>query len=171
MRAERPEQDEAGAYYFTYIDQVPDGDILERLEIQAREVPEMLSAIGEDASRHRYAEDKWSIRDVLAHVNDTERVFSFRAFWFARALDRDLPGFEQDAAALAAGADARSWSGHIEEFRAVRQATLALFGSLPAEAWSRRGIADGKPFTVRSLAWITAGHVAHHLRVLRERYL
>jgi hypothetical protein len=171
MRAERPEQDEAGAYYFTYIDQVPDGDILERLEIQAREVPDILSAISEDASRHRYAEDKWSIRDVLAHVNDTERVFSFRAFWFARALDRDLPGFEQDAAALAAGADARSWSGHIEEFRAVRQATLTLFGNLPAEAWSRRGIADGKPFTVRSLAWITAGHVAHHLRVLRERYL
>ena len=98
-------------------------------------------------------------------------MFAFRALWFARALPEPLPSFDQDIAIARAAADERSWSSHIEEFRGVRAATLALFQHLPTEAWARRGVASGNPFTVRALAFITAGHVAHHLRLLRERYL
>jgi hypothetical protein len=108
---------------------------------------------------------------VLSHINDTERLFVFRAFWFARGFDAPLPSFDQDGAVASAGADERSWRSHIEEFRAVRSATSAFFSNLPAEGWSRRGIASGNPFTVRALAFITAGHLAHHVRILRERYL
>ncbi len=106
----------------------------------------------------------------MCHVNDTERLFAFRAFWFARGLDSSLPSFDQDAAVPLAGADARSWASHIEEFQAVRGATLTLFRGLPDDAWARRGIASGNPFTVRALAYICAGHVAHHVGVLKDRY-
>ena len=127
--------------------------------------------ISDERSRHRYAPDKWSIREVLGHINDTERLFAFRAFWFARGLPEPLPSFDQDIAAAHAGADDRSWSAHIDEFRSVRAATLALFQHLPPDAWTRRGVASDMPFTVRALAFIAAGHVAHHARLLRERYL
>ena len=93
-----------------------------------------------------------------------------RAFWFARGFDTPMPSFDQDIAASAAGADERSWSSHIEEFSAVRAATLTFFDNLPADAWGRRGIASENPFTVRALAYIAAGHVTHHTKVLRERY-
>jgi hypothetical protein len=131
----------------------------------------MLEAISEEQSLHRYAPGKWSIREVVAHINDTERLFTFRAFWFARALGEPLPSFDQDIAASHAGADERPWRSHLDEFHAVRAATIALFRNLPAEAWTRRGVASGNPFTVRALAYIAAGHVAHHLRLLREQYL
>jgi hypothetical protein len=125
----------------------------------------------EDQSQVRYASDKWSIRQVLSHINDTERLFVFRALWFARALDEPLPSFDQNVAIASAGADERSWRSHVDEFRAIRTATLSFFRHLPAEAWMRRGTASGNPFTVRALAYITAGHVTHHSRILRERYL
>ena len=94
----------------------------------------------------------------------------FRAFWFARGFDSPLPSFDQNTAMSAADADARSWRSHIDEFRAVRAATLAFFRNLPEEAWTRRGIASDNPFTVRALAYLAAGHVTHHCRILRERY-
>jgi hypothetical protein len=103
-------------------------------------------------------------------VNDTERLFTFRAFWFARGFTSPLPSFEQDVANLAAAADRRSWRGLIEEFSAVRGATIAFYDALPDEAWLRRGIASGNPFTVRALAFLSVGHVSHHLRILRARY-
>ena len=118
----------------------------------------------------RYAPEKWSIRRVLNHVNDTERLFVFRAFWFARGFDSALPAFDQDAGSAAAGADGVSWARHVEEFRAIRAATVSFFGNLPAEAWTRRGIASDNPVSVRALAYITAGHLQHHMAVLRERY-
>jgi len=104
-------------------------------------------------------------------MSDTERVFVFRAFWFAPGFDGPLPSFDQNVAVPAAKADQRSWSSHIKEFQAVRAGTLAFFGDLPGEAWTRRGVASGHPVTVRALAHIAAGHVAHHLKILRERYL
>ena len=104
-------------------------------------------------------------------MNDTERLFVFRALWFARGFDSPLPSFDQNLAVSMAGADDRSWDSHVEEFRAVRVATLAFFQGLPADAWTRRGIASGNPFTVRALAYISAGHAAHHVKILRERYL
>ena len=167
----RPDQSEAAEYYFTYINQVGEGDICVILDEQASETLTMLRSIDDAASRHRYAPDKWSIRQVVSHVNDTERAFVFRALWFARGFDSPLPSFEQDVAIAGAGADERSWSSHVAEFQAVRSATTAFFRNLPAAAWTRSGIASGNPFTVRALAYITAGHVTHHVRVLRERYL
>lgn len=166
-----PERGEAAEYYFTYINQVPAGDIRATLESQRTETIAFLESVSEEQSRHAYEPGKWTIRQVLSHINDTERLFVFRAFWFARGFDTPLPGFDQNVAVAAAGADHRSWRSHIDEFRNVRGATLSCFGNLPAEAWSRRGIASDNPFTVRALAFITAGHVAHHVKILRERYL
>ena len=166
-----PERTEAAEYYFTYIDQVPGGDICDILRAQIPETVPLLKGISEEQSLHRYAPEKWSIRQVVSHLNDTERLFVFRALWFARGFDSPLPSFDQNIAIATAGADDRPWSSHVDEFRVVRSATVAFFQDLPADAWSRRGIASGNPFTVRALAYISAGHLAHHLKILRERYL
>jgi hypothetical protein len=171
VRSSIPDRTEAAEYYFTYIDQVGSGDICEILRAQQPETIAFLQSIGDEQSLHRYAPDKWSIRQVLSHINDTERVFVFRALWFARGFDSPLPSFDQDVAVSGADADKGSWSSHIDEFRAVREATLAFFETLSDQAWERRGIASGNPFTVHALAYIAAGHVTHHSRVLRERYL
>jgi uncharacterized damage-inducible protein DinB len=166
-----PDRTEAAEYYFTYIDQVAQGDIRDVLEAQLPETLSLMEGISEDRSLHRYAPDKWSIREVLSHISDCERLFVFRAFWFARGFDSPLPSFDQNVATATADADARAWSSHLQEFRAVRASTLSFFRSLPLDAWSRRGVASGNPFTVRALAYITAGHVTHHVRILRDRYL
>ncbi|HVF61555.1 MAG TPA: DinB family protein [Thermoanaerobaculia bacterium] len=167
----RPGPAEAAPYYFTYIDRVESDDVLGVLAAQLDEIPAFLAGIGEEKSRHRYAPGKWSIRQVLSHVSDTERVFLFRAFWFARGFDAPLPSFDEKVAADAAAADEVSWTRHIEEFRTARQATLSFFRNLPADAWLRRGIASDNPFTVRASAYILAGHAAHHVAILQERYL
>lgn len=166
-----PDRTEAAEYYFTYINQVPAGDIVTILERQVPEMQALFDGISHERSAYRYAPDKWSIRQVLSHVNDGERVFSHRALWFARGFDTELPSFDQNVAIAADGADDRSWQSLVEEFRSVRAASLSLFRSLPADAWLRRGVASGNPFTVRALAYIVAGHVYHHARILRERYL
>lgn len=165
-----PEPDEASEYYQGYISQAGEGDILALLESQSATAVTFLRGISEERSLYRYAPDKWSICQVLSHVNDAERIFAYRALWFARGFDAPLPGFDQDIAVAGADADARPWASHIEEFTAIRASTLALFQNLPTEAWMRRGIASGNPFTVRALAYIIVGHANHHLRVLRERY-
>ncbi len=171
MATRRPERSEAAEYYFKYIDQVVPGDIRATLETQGTEVMALLDGISEERSLSRYAPDKWTMRGVVAHINDTERLFAFRAMWFARGLDRALPSFDETIAMAHAGTDARSWRSHVDEFAAIRAATVALFRHLPDEAWSRRGEASGHPVSVRALAHITAGHVAHHVTILRERYL
>jgi hypothetical protein len=166
-----PERTEAAEYYFRYIDQVSSGDICAILAAQHQATLAELRGISEDRSRHRYAPDKWSIREVLGHINDTERLFVARAFWFARGFATPLPSFDQNVAVAAAAADERSWNSHIEEFDAVRGATLSFFRNLPGDAWTRRGIASDNPFTVRALAYLAAGHVVHHMSILRSRYL
>lgn len=166
----RPELNEAAPYYFQYIDRVNGDDVVRSLETQLEETLDHLSTISEERSLYRYAPDKWSIRQVLSHVNDTERLFLFRAFWFARGLEGPLPSFDQDVSARAAGADNVSWAGHVEEFRGIRLATLGFFRNLPDEAWTRSGVASGNPVTVRALAYIAAGHLAHHRALLEEKY-
>jgi uncharacterized damage-inducible protein DinB len=166
-----PARREAAPYYFTYIDQVSSPDIVGALEAQLEEAPAFFRGITEEKSLHRYAPDKWSIRQVLNHVNDTERLFLSRAFWFARNFDSPLPSFDQNICANAAAADDFSWASHVEEFRTIRLATLAFFRKLPEKAWMRSGIASGNPFTVRALAYITAGHVTHHTAIIRDKYL
>jgi hypothetical protein len=165
-----PEPDESAPYYRRYIDRVPDGDVVGVLAAQLGETLPILRGISEERSLHRYAADKWSIRQLLGHVNDTERIFLYRALWFARGFAAPLPSFDQNDCAGAARADEVSWAGHVEEFRAIREATLAFFRNLPKDAWTRRGVASGNPFSVRALAYIVAGHLAHHVAVLREKY-
>jgi hypothetical protein len=167
----RPDRTEAAEYYFTYIDRVGPGDICRILRDQGTEIVARWRAISDDQSRYRYAPGKWSIRQLVNHVNDAERLFVFRAFWFARGFDSPLPSFDQNVAAAASGADERSWSGLVAEFAAVRAATLAFFESLPADAWRRRGVASDNPFSVRALAYLAAGHVTHHAAILAERYV
>ena len=166
----RPGRHEAATYYFTYIDRVPGDDVVGILEAQLEDLTLFLG-ISEEASLHRYAPGKWSIREVLSHINDTERVFLFRAFWFARGFDTPLPSFDQEIAIGSAHANEVSWARHVEEFRAIRLASLTLFRNLPAEAWAKAGIASGNSFTVRALAYVLAGHTAHHVAILKERYL
>ena len=167
----RPDRTEAAEYYFTYIDKVPEGDVLARLEAQLPETLVFLRGVPDERSLHRYAPGKWSLRQLMSHVNDAERTFVFRAFWFARGFDTPLPSFDQDIAAAKAGADDRPWASHVEEFASIRAATLTFFRSLPPDAWMRRGIASSHAVSVRALAYITAGHVNHHVGILRERYL
>lgn len=167
-----PDRTEAADYYYTYIDQVSrDGDIRRILAAQADDTLALLKGISEEKSLHRYAPDKWSIREAVSHINDTERLFTFRALWFARGFDSPLPSFDQEVAVAGARADDHAFSAHIQDFRAVRSATLTFFDNLADDAWSRRGIASGNPFTVRALAYMTAGHVAHHIGILKQRYL
>ncbi|HKR60115.1 MAG TPA: DinB family protein [Pyrinomonadaceae bacterium] len=174
----RPQPNEATAYYHSYIDRVTEDDVVSVLERQLDETVEFLSNISEEQSLKRYASDKWSMRELLNHVNDGERVFLYRALWFARGFKEELPSFDQEVSVAGARADEFDWANHIEEFRANRLSTLAFFRNLPAEnleegqeVWNRKGIASGNTFTVRALAYIIAGHLAHHVAILKERYL
>jgi uncharacterized damage-inducible protein DinB len=167
----RPYSSEAAPYYFTYIDQVAGDDAVSIVQSQLEESSAFFSGISEEKSLHRYAPEKWSIRQVLNHVTDTERAFAFRALWFARSFETPLPGYDQNIAASSAEADKVAWAAHVEEFRRVRLSTISLFGNMPPEVWMRRGVASDNSFTVRALAYIIAGHVTHHITVLRKRYL
>jgi hypothetical protein len=165
-----PQKTEAAPYYFTYIDRVATGDPVAAIENQLPETLQFLAGIIETTLLRRYAPDKWSFRQVLNHITDTERAFAFRALWFARGFESPLPGYDQNIAAASAKADKITWLAHVEDFHYVRLSTISLFKNLPPEAWLRTGIADGNAFTVRALAFIIAGHVTHHLAILRERY-
>lgn len=167
----RPQDTEAAPNYFAYINQVTGDDPLATIDTQLDESLALFAGITEEKSLYRYAPEKWSIRQVLNHVTDTERAFVFRALWFARGFDSPLPGYDQDIAAASAGAESVPWSDHVAEFRAVRLSTISLFRNMPSEAWSRTGIASDNLFTVKALAFIIAGHVTHHIALLRERYL
>ena len=167
----RPASNEAAAYYFNYINRVEGDDVLAVLQNQLDETLKCLSAVSEEKSQYRYAPDKWSLRELLNHVNDTERLFVFRALWFARGFEEPLPSFDQDIAVSNSDADSVSWNDMIDEFQSLRHSTLSFFRSLPEAAWSRSGVASGNPFTVRALAFITAGHLAHHVDVMRRLYL
>ena len=167
----RPQTTEAASYYFKYIDLVTSDDIVSATEDQMGEMLQFLSGISEEQSLHSYERGKWTIREVLNHVNDGERVFAGRAFWFARGFTEPLPSFDQDVAVPMARANSTSWADLVEEFKYVRLATISLLKSLPEEAWDRTGVASDNPVSVRALAYIIAGHVTHHKNVLREKYL
>ena len=171
MTTTAPDRSEAAEYYFTYIDRVGAGDICDVLAAQLDETLAPLCNISEEDSLYRYASDKWTIREVMAHINDTERLFVFRALWFARGFDSPLPSFDQHVAIASGGANDRTFDSHLEEFTALRTATVSFFRHLPPDAWTRRGMASGNPFTVRALAYLSAGHVTHHMQILGERYL
>jgi hypothetical protein len=166
-----PAAGEHSPYYQRYIDLVPAGDIIATLERQGDEMGALLSGLSEERARHRYATGKWSIKEVIGHLTDAERVFSHRALRFGRGDATPLPGFDENAYTPAGQFDDRSLADLLADQRAARAATVALFRGLPAEAMTRGGTASDAYVTVRALAWITAGHELHHLKILRERYL
>jgi hypothetical protein len=167
----RPTEQDVAPYFFTYIDQVDGEDPGGVLRPQMDEALELFSGISEERSLHRYEPGKWSIRQLLNHVTDTERAFAFRMLWFSRGFATPLPGYDQTVAAAGAEADGVSWAAHVEEFRTVRLSTISLYQNMPAAGWKRSGIASEKFVTVGALAYILPGHVTHHLKVLREKYL
>lgn len=171
QRATRPAADEYAPYYGTYVAKVSDGDIVATLRQQVRETMALVRAIPEPGAGYRYAEGKWSIREVLGHLSDAERVFSYRALRFARGDATPLPGFDENAFIAGARFDDRTLASIAAEFEAVRASTVALFESLVPAEWTRRGTASGKEMSVRALAWVIAGHELHHRAVLQERYL
>jgi uncharacterized damage-inducible protein DinB len=167
----RPNSSEYAPFYAGYVAGVPDGDLIALLEQQANETVALLGAISEEKSHHRYAPGKWTIREVLGHVIDGERVFSYRALTFARGDAGPLPSFDENAWAATSNAGRRTMAQLLAEYRAVRAATVALFRAFGEEEFARSGVASKNPVTVRALAYIVAGHERHHLKILRERYL
>jgi len=166
----RPAADEYNSFYAGYVEKVPDGEVLKFLETQLRETRGLLSVLSEGRGGFRYAPEKWSLKEVIGHLCDAERIFAYRALRFARADETPLSSFDEDKYVPAGKFDTRTMASLVDEFVQVRDATLALVRSLDAEMGARRGTASGKPITVRALVWIIAGHTAHHVGVLKERY-
>jgi hypothetical protein len=166
----RPGPDEFPSYAADYITAVPDGDIVAMLASQLTRTLTLFRALPESTGTFRYQADKWSVKDILGHLTDCERVYTYRALRIARGDDTPLVGFDEGAYVVAAHAEWHSFDILLNEFEAVRHATLALFRSCDPEAGLRRGVANGVVWSVRALAYNAAGHVQHHLQVLKERY-
>ncbi len=166
----RPANDEYAPYYEQYIKQAPGDDPVAALRLLRNSTEEVLSRLDEKKAAHRYAPGKWTVKEVIGHITDAERVFAFRALWFARQKDGALPGFDENQWMPASGFAAQPLARVVDAWRAQRLATITLFESLPEGAWQARGTANNKPVSVRALAWIAAGHEVHHLAVLKERY-
>jgi DinB superfamily len=167
---DRPASSEYAPYYAGYIARVPEGNVLALLETQISETLSFLRAQGEAWAGTRYAPGKWSVKEVVGHLCDTERIMSYRALRIAREDRTPLPGFEQDDYVRTAHSDRRSLADLLEDFATVRAATLHLFRSFDADAWTRSGIANSLEISVRALAYIIAGHERHHLEIVRTRY-
>ncbi len=167
----RPRKDEYSAIYEGSIGKVPDGNVLLMLETNITQTVDLLKSIGEDKAAYRYAPGKWSIKQVVGHMSDSERVFSYRALRFARGDTTPLPGYEENLYADIANFDRQTLEVLAHEFHAIRQSTLALFKSFDDDMWLRKGKASDVEFTVRALAYQIAGHEIHHVGILRERYL
>jgi hypothetical protein len=166
----RPDASEYAPFYHGYISSVPDGDVLALLRSGGRELIEALERIPESRGGHRYAPDKWTIREVIGHLIDAERIFGYRALRFARADQTPVPGFDENEYVKSAGSDARTIADLARELAVVRESSALMFESLPEDAWLRTGIANGNAISVRAIAYVVAGHPRHHLRILRERY-
>lgn len=171
MTQKRPQSGDYAPFYANYVMQVPDGDFLETLETQMRELRILLEPLTEKQADFRYAPGKWSIKEIIGHLNDAERIFSYRMLRIARGDETPLPGFEQDDYIKTANASSRTLFSLLEEFAAIRRATISLIRSLDDSAWLRQGTASGKSITVLAQAFIIVGHALHHQRILVECYL
>lgn len=167
----RPQPDEYAGFYEKYVSLIPGTDILGTLEGQRLVMAQLLGARSEREGNFRYAADKWSVKDVVGHIADSERIFAYRALRFARGDKTPLSGFEQDDYVKSGGFSDRTLVDLAGELAEVRGATITLFSGLDAEAWQRRGVANKNEVTVRALAYIIAGHELHHRRILEEKYL
>lgn len=169
--AGRPQASEYGSFYQRYIDLASEEDVVAALDAQSQETAALLGGLSEEQATQRYAPDKWSIKQLVGHVADSERIFAYRALSIARGETKPLPGFDQDPYVANSGADERSISDLAGELAAVRRANVMMLRALPQEAWRRIGTASDNPISVRAIAFIILGHERHHVRILRERYL
>jgi hypothetical protein len=158
-------------YYGKYVALVTEPDALQALERSFDDAMKVFRSVPDARAEHRYAPGKWSIKEVVGHLLDAERVFAYRALRFARADETELPGFDENTYVPAGAFDRRALAELLAEWELIRKANLAMFRALPAEAWTRQGSANGSPISVRALAYIIAGHCRHHAQVVRERYL
>ena len=166
----RPATGEYASFYETYVSKVKGSDILGILEAQRLQTAQLFAAHSERDGNFRYAPDKWTVKEVIGHLSDSERIFAYRALRIARGDQTPLSGFEQDDYVKTGGFGERSLADLAEEFAQVRSATVALLRPLTGEAWTRRGSANKNEVTVRALAYIIAGHELHHREILKERY-
>jgi hypothetical protein len=171
MSLTRPLAGEYAEGYATYIAEAGEGDVLALLQGQMGEVAALFAGLSEAQGAFRYAPGKWSLKDLLLHLGDAERIFAYRCLRIGRGDTTPMPGFEEDAYAAAAQADSRSVADLLTDFRAVRTASLTLFRGLPGGAWGNQGTTNHRSITARCIPYITLGHAAHHLAVIRERYL
>lgn len=167
----KPDTTEYLPYYGKYVSLVPEGNILTVLGKQIKETTDLLNSIPESRASFRYAPDKWSIKELVGHLIDSERIFAYRALRFARNDKTPLSGYEQDDYVSNASFDNCTLADLASEFESVRQSTLFLFKHLDENAWMRRGLANDAEASVRALAHIIAGHELHHREILRSRYL
>lgn len=167
----KPPAGEYAEFYAKYVAAVPEGDLLVTLETQLQELVALLDGLGEQRAGHRYAPGKWSVKEVVGHIADAERIFAVRALAAARGETQTLPGFDENAYVASAQFDGRTLNSLLGELTAVRRATLALFRSFDEGVLARTVNANGRPVSARALAWIVAGHERHHVQILRERYL
>jgi len=167
----RPLVGECNEYYRKYIDMVADGDIVATLAREMVETQAVLASVPADKEEFRYAEGKWSLREVVGHLIDVERLFAFRTLWFARGAEGDLSGMDQEAWATSSGAAVRPLADLAREWAALREANVLMLGALSAEDGARTGVASGFQVTVRALPWMMAGHELYHRMLIRRDYL
>ncbi len=167
----RPNKTEYAAYYETYVSLVQESDIVSAMRNQADELREIFSQMSDEKGLYRYAEGKWTIKELLGHLIDGERVFAYRALRFARADKTELPGFDQDPYIENANFNDVKLSDLLEEMLSLRNANILFFNNLSNEAWSRTGVASDNEISVRAIAFIMVGHIRHHVKILKEKYL
>jgi uncharacterized damage-inducible protein DinB len=166
-----PEIGEYNSFYQPYINQLKGVNLLEKLSTQKEEVLNLLKGLDEAKSNYAYAEGKWTIKEVLNHINDVERIFTYRALAIARGDEQSLPSMDQDKYQLNASRNSRSFESLISEFAAIRESSIHFFNNISEEESLKIGTASNNPVSVRALAGMVVGHVAHHIMILKERYL
>lgn len=166
----RPKPEEYGEYYQAYIDQVGSGDILEILKDQMHETYTLINTLTSKQARYQYADGKWTVKEVIGHLIDSERIFAYRGLCFARDETKSLPGFDQDAYVAEGNFRERSLQSLGDEYFSLRNSTIVMFDSFTENILLRKGTANDNTFSVRALAYIIAGHEKHHLKVLEDNY-
>ncbi len=166
----RPNPADYNSYYETYIKEIEGNDILKILNEQNKKTQEVLNSFSEHKGNYRYADGKWTVKEVVGHLLDTERVFAYRALCIARGEKKSLPGFEQDDYVKDGNFNSRNLSDLNYEFRLLRESNLLLFRSFSEDMLNKRGTANSSAITVRAILWIIAGHEKHHVKILLERY-
>jgi len=171
MKASDLKPNEYAEYYSQYIKQSGNSNLLDVLKESAQALNNLFETISDEKMNYKYADDKWTIKDILLHIIDAERVFAYRALRFARADKTNLPGFEHNDYVVVANANGRSKASLLNEYNAQRESTIQLFSNFTDDMLLQIGVASGNPMSVRALGFVTAGHETHHCNIIKERYL